>query len=96
MAAGTLGADGDGLATVELAIRSAMTKLGASLLDGLLRLDGAHRGPRVDCGAGHQASFVGYRDKHLDTVLGPITCTAPITTAPSVASVSCQETTRSA
>lgn len=73
MSAGTLGAERDGLATVELAIRAAMTKLGASLLEGLLRLDGGHRGPRVDCGAGHQASFVGYRDKHLDTVLGPIT-----------------------
>jgi hypothetical protein len=58
---------------VELAIRTAMSKLGASLLQDLLGLDTGHRGPRVDCGAGHQASFVAYRDKNLDTVLGPVT-----------------------
>src|SRR5450759_1869346 len=62
-----------GLAAVELAIRTAMSKLGASLLQDLLGLDTGHRGPRVDCGAGHQASFVAYRDKNLDTVLGPVT-----------------------
>jgi hypothetical protein len=73
VATNTLGADTDGLATVELTIGTAMTKLGAGLLEGLLRLDGGHRSPRVDCGAAHQAGFVGYRDKHLDTVLGPIT-----------------------
>ena len=50
-----------------------MSKLGASLLQDLLGLDTGHRGPRVDCGAGHQASFVAYRDKNLDTVLGPVT-----------------------
>ena len=50
-----------------------MTKLGASLLEGLLGLDSGHRGPRIDCGAGHQAEFVSYRDKSLDTVLGPVT-----------------------
>jgi hypothetical protein len=58
---------------VELAIRTAMTKLGASLLEGLLGLDSGHRGPRIDCGAGHQGEFVSYRDKSLDTVLGPVT-----------------------
>lgn len=50
-----------------------MTKLGASLLVGLLGLDSGHRGPRIDCGAGHQANFISYRDKNLDTVLGPVT-----------------------
>ena len=50
-----------------------MTKLGASLLEGLLGLDAGHRGPRIDCGAGHQADFISYRDKNLDTVLGPVT-----------------------
>lgn len=57
---------------MELAIREAMTQLGASLLGRLLNADPGHRGPWVDCGAGHQARFVGYRDKTVDTVLGPV------------------------
>jgi hypothetical protein len=57
---------------VELAIRTAMTKLGGSLLEDLLALDTGHRGQRVDCGSGHLATFVSYRTKTLDTVLGPI------------------------
>ncbi|MGH3194502.1 MAG: hypothetical protein ACRDNT_00910 [Streptosporangiaceae bacterium] len=39
----------------------------------LLAADPGYRGPRVDCGAGHQAEFVSYRDKVIDTVLGPVT-----------------------
>jgi hypothetical protein len=46
--------------------------LGASLLGQLLATDTGHRGPRIDCGAGHHAQFVGYRDKNLDTVLGRV------------------------
>jgi hypothetical protein len=61
------------LAPVELAIRTAMTQLGAELLEQLLAADTGHRGPRIDCGAGHLAEFVGYRDKNVDTVLGRIT-----------------------
>jgi hypothetical protein len=68
-----LGSSGDGLAAVELAIRTAMTQLGGSLLQQLVAADTGHRGSRIDCGAGHQAEFVGYRDKHVDTVLGAIT-----------------------
>ncbi len=49
-----------------------MTRLGASLLEQLLAADGGHRGPRADCGAGHQAQFAAYRAKVIDTVLGPI------------------------
>ena len=49
-----------------------MTKLGASLLEQLLEQDRGHRGQRIDCGAGHQAEFVAYRTKTVDTVLGPI------------------------
>ncbi len=71
MTAATLGS-GAGLQTVELAIRTAMIQLGASLLGQLLATDTGHRGPRIDCGAGHHAEFVGYRDRHLDTVLGRI------------------------
>ena len=58
---------------MELAIRTAMLRLGGRLLEDLLGLDAGHRGPRVDCGAGHQAEFVAYRDKAIDTVLGPVT-----------------------
>jgi hypothetical protein len=58
---------------VELAIRTAMTQLGGSLLQQLMATDTGHRGPRIDCGKGHHGEFVGYRDKHVDTVLGRIT-----------------------
>ena len=57
---------------MELAIRTAMLRLGASLLEDLLAADAGHRGPRVECGAGHQAGFVSYRAKTIDTVLGPV------------------------
>lgn len=57
---------------VETAVRAAMHTLGASLLEELLGADAGYRGPRLDCGAGHQAGFVGYRDKTIDTVLGAI------------------------
>jgi hypothetical protein len=52
-----------------------MLKLGAGVLGKLLAADPGYRGPRVDCGAGHQAEFVSYRDKVIDTVLGPATLT---------------------
>ena len=57
---------------MELAIRTAMTKLGAGLLEQLLASDTGQRGPRIDCGSDHLAEFVSYRTKRLDTVLGPI------------------------
>jgi hypothetical protein len=38
-----------------------------------LSADPGYRGPRVDCGRGHQAVFAGYREKVTDTVLGPVT-----------------------
>jgi hypothetical protein len=72
LAAEQLGSCGEGLVAVELAIRTAMTALGASLLQQLVAGDTGHRGPRIDCGAGHHGEFVGYRDKHVDTVLGRI------------------------
>jgi hypothetical protein len=58
--------------TVELAVRTAMTQLGCALLERLLSIEDGHAGQWVDCGQGHQAEFVGYRDKTLDTVLGRI------------------------
>jgi hypothetical protein len=56
-----------------MVIRAGMLKLGGGVLGKLLGADPGYRGPRVDCGAGHQAEFVSYRDKVIDTVLGPVT-----------------------
>jgi hypothetical protein len=66
-------AGGEGIEAAELAIRAGLTRLGRGVLEDLLAADAGHRGPRVDCGAGHQAEFTGYRDKTVDTVLGPVT-----------------------
>jgi len=63
---------GAGLAGLETAVRAAMSTLGGHLLERLLAGDTGHAGPRTGCGAGHQASFVSYRDKTIHTVLGPI------------------------
>jgi Uncharacterised protein family (UPF0236) len=60
------------LAGLESAIRAAMSTLGGHLLGQLLAGDTGHAGPRIGCGAGHQASFVSYRDKMIHTALGPI------------------------
>jgi hypothetical protein len=56
-------------------IRAGMLKLGGGMLEKLLAADPGYRGPRVDCGNGHQAEFTGYREKVIDTVLGPVTLT---------------------
>jgi len=56
-------------------IRAGVLKLGGGMLEQLLAADPGHRGPRVDCGNGHQAEFTAYRDKVIDTVLGPVTLT---------------------
>jgi len=45
------------------------------MLGEVLSADRGHRGPRVPCGQGHEAAFAGYRDKVIDTVLGPVTLT---------------------
>ena len=70
--AGQVAGCGDGLEGVELAIRTAMLALGGSLLGRLLAADPGHRGPRIDCGHGHQGEFVAYRAKTIVTVLGPV------------------------
>jgi hypothetical protein len=41
------------------------------MLGEALSADPGHRGPRADCGPGHEAVFAGYREKVIDTVLGP-------------------------
>jgi hypothetical protein len=67
-----LGSSGDGLEAVETAIRTAMLRLGGSLLQRLLAADTGHRGPWIDCGAGHRTQFVSYRAKQIETVLGAV------------------------
>jgi len=52
-----------------------MLAAGCGLLGQLLAADPGYRGPRVPCGAGHEAEFVSYRTKVIDTVLGPVTLT---------------------
>ena len=42
------------------------------MLGEALSADPGHRGPRADCGHGHEAVFAGYREKVIDTVLGPV------------------------
>jgi hypothetical protein len=49
--------------------------LGGRLLEGLLGIDAGHRGPRPGCGNGHQAQFISYRPKTIDTVVGPVQLT---------------------
>ena len=56
-------------------IRAGLLKLGGGMLEELLAADPGYRGPRVPCGRGHEAEFVAYRDKVVDTVLGPVTVT---------------------
>jgi hypothetical protein len=57
---------------VELAIRTAMLKLGGSLPQDLPGIDAGHRGPGTRCEAGHQAGFVSCRARTIDTVVGAV------------------------
>jgi hypothetical protein len=59
----------------EAVIRAGLLRLGGSMLGELLGADRGCRGPRVNCGNGHQAVFVSYRGKSFDTVLGLVTVT---------------------
>jgi len=52
-----------------------MLQAGCGMLGRLLAADPGYRGPRVPCGQGHEAGFVSYRDKVIDTVLGAVTLT---------------------
>jgi hypothetical protein len=52
-----------------------MLAAGAGLLGQLLAADPGHRGPRTACPNGHEAEFVSYRAKVIDTVLGPVRLT---------------------
>jgi hypothetical protein len=54
-------------------LRAGLLRLGGGMLGEALSADPGYRGPRADCGHGHEAAFTGYRDKVIDTVLGPVT-----------------------
>ena len=61
------------LEATEMAVREGMHRACGAVLERLLDADGGgHCAARVDCGAGHQAGFVGFRLKELATVLAPI------------------------
>lgn len=56
-----------------MAIRAAMHQMGGILLEKLLNSDGGgYRGAHLDCGHGHSAEFVSYRDKQIITVLSAV------------------------
>jgi hypothetical protein len=54
-------------------LRAGLLRLGGTVLGEALSADPGYRGPRAGCGRGHEAVFTGYRDKVIDTVLGPVT-----------------------
>jgi len=50
-----------------------MHKLGSVLLEQILNADhGGHSGPRITCRRGHQAEFIDYRTKQVQTILGDV------------------------
>jgi len=50
-----------------------MHRAGTVLLEQLLNADhGGHAGQRIACHSGHQAEFIDYRSKHLQTILGDV------------------------
>src|SRR5450755_1724971 len=71
-AARALGCE-NGLEAAEAVLRAGLLRLGGGVLGEALSADPGYRGPRVDCGRGHEAVFAGYREKVIDTVLGPVT-----------------------
>lgn len=66
---------------MESALRAALQRLDRCWLEALLSIDNGHRANGIDCGHGHEAIFVGYRSKVLDTVLVRSGWGAPGTTA---------------
>lgn len=59
------------LEALEFGIRSRMQAVGGSLLEKLLNHGaGGYQGSQVDGGCGGRARFVGYREKHIHSILG--------------------------
>ena len=70
-----LKAEGTGLdlEASEMAIRESMHQVGGVILEKVVNAEGrGYRGTQLDCGQGHPAQFVEYRQKQLLTVLGPV------------------------
>jgi len=64
------------LEAIEFSVRHAMHQVGGIALAKILNADsGDHRGPRIPCGSGHEASFLDYRVKKLTTVLSEVLVT---------------------
>jgi hypothetical protein len=62
------------LESLEIHIRTAMHRVGSTLLEKLLNSDGGdYRGRTLPCEQGHVFEFKEYRDKKILTVLGPVT-----------------------
>ncbi len=67
------GQSGVDLEASEMAVRNAMHQVGGVLLEKVINADGGgYVGKEADCGQGHRASFVDYRDKEVLTVLGQV------------------------
>ena len=66
------GCDG-ALGAAETALRAGPPKLGGTRSAGACPRTPASSWPRLPCGQGHEAEFTDYRDKVIDTVLGPVT-----------------------
>lgn len=65
--------EGMDLEASEMAIRISSHRMGGEVLEKLLNADGGgYCGVLTDCGRGHQARFVQYREKRLVTVLSPV------------------------
>jgi hypothetical protein len=61
------------LEALEMAIRDSMHQMGSRLLEKVINADqGGYGGPRLECGPGPEARFLGYRDKEVVTVVGPV------------------------
>jgi hypothetical protein len=68
-----LGQEQADLEALEMAIREAVHQIGCRLLEKVLNGDqGGYSGPRLACGPGQEARFLGYRDKEVVTVVGPV------------------------
>jgi hypothetical protein len=60
------------LEAAEMAIRTSMHRVGGVFLEKLIDRDNGHRGQRIPCGKGHEAGFVDYRGKEMETILSAI------------------------
>ena len=74
-AARALGCGDAGLEAAEQVIRAGLLRLGGGMLGSCWPPTAATGDRACPCGQGHEAVFVGYRDKVIDTVLGPVTLT---------------------